>query len=226
LVFDKDTFFEVQELYAQNMVIGFARMEGQSIGIIANQPSFLAGVIDINASDKASRFIRFCDAFNIPIVTFVDTPGFLPGVGQEHGGVIRHGAKLLFAYSEASVPMISIILRKSYGGAYIAMASQHLGADFVFAWPSAEIAVMGAEGAANIIFARDIKNSEDPEATREAKIKEYKDKFSNPYVAAQRGYIEDVIDPIDTRKIIMRSISFCDDKTESRAPKKHGNIPL
>ena len=222
----KDRFFEVQSEFAKNIVIGFARVEGRSVGIIANQPNFLAGVIDINASDKAARFIRFCDAFNMPIVTFVDTPGFLPGVGQEHGGVIRHGAKLLYAYSEAEVPMISIILRKSYGGAYIAMASQHLGADFVVAWPTAEIAVMGAEGAANIIFARDIKNSENPEETRLAKIKEYKDKFSNPYVAAERGYIEDVIDPIDTRKVIRKSLAMADEKTETRVPKKHGNIPL
>ena len=224
--FDKNTFFEIQQDYAKNLITGFARVAGKSVGIIANQPIFLAGVIDINASDKAARFIRFCDAFNIPIITFVDTPGFLPGVGQEHGGVIRHGAKLLYAYSEAAVPMITIILRKSYGGAYIAMASQHLGADFVFAWPTAEIAVMGAEGAANIIFAREIKNSENQEETRQKKIKEYKDKFSNPYVAAQRGYIEDVIDPIDTRKIIIKSLEMADDKTEIRVPKKHGNIPL
>ena len=224
--FDKGSFFEVQEHFAKNIVVGFARVAGKSVGIIANQPIFLAGVIDINASDKASRFIRFCDAFNIPIITFVDTPGFLPGVGQEHGGVIRHGAKLLYAYSEASVPMISIILRKSYGGAYIAMASQHLGADFVFAWPSAEIAVMGAEGAANIIFAREIKNSENPEETRQNKIDDYKNKFSNPYVAAERGYIEDVIDPVDTRKIIIKSLDMADEKTELRVPKRHGNIPL
>ena len=226
LVFDKNSFLEVHKYFARNIVVGFARISGKSVGIIANQPNVLAGVLDIDASDKASRFIRFCDAFNISIVTFVDTPGFLPGVGQEHGGVIRHGAKLLYAYSEASVPMVSIILRKSYGGAYIAMASQHLGADFVYAWPTAEIAVMGAEGAANVIFAKEISASQDPEKTRNEKIQEYKDKFSNPYIAAGRGYIEDVIDPIDTRKIIIRSLELAATKKETRPHRKHGNIPL
>lgn len=226
IVFDSESFLEVQPYFAQNIVVGFARIAGKSVGIIANQPNILAGVLDIDASDKSARFIRFCDAFNIPIITFVDTPGFLPGVGQEHGGVIRHGAKLLYAYSEASVPMISIILRKSYGGAYIAMASQHLGADFVYAWPGAEIAVMGANGAANIIFAREIASSPNPEETRAAKIEEYKNKFSNPYIAAERGYIEGVIDPIDTRRIIIRALTLADDKAEIRPKKKHGNIPL
>lgn len=226
LVFDKNSFLEVHKYFARNIVVGFARISGKSVGIIANQPNVLAGVLDIDASDKASRFIRFCDAFNISIITFVDTPGFLPGVGQEHGGVIRHGAKLLYAYSEASVPMVSIILRKSYGGAYIAMASQHLGADFVYAWPTAEIAVMGAEGAANVIFAKEISASQDPEKTRNEKIQEYKDKFSNPYIAAGRGYIEDVIDPIDTRKIIIRSLELASTKKETRPKRKHGNIPL
>jgi len=226
LVFDKNSFLEVHKYFAKNIVVGFARISGKSVGIIANQPNVLAGVLDIDASDKASRFIRFCDAFNISIITFVDTPGFLPGVGQEHGGVIRHGAKLLYAYSEASVPMVSIILRKSYGGAYIAMASQHLGADFVYAWPTAEIAVMGAEGAANVIFAKEISASQDPEKTRNEKIKEYKDKFSNPYIAAGRGYIEDVIDPIDTRKIILKSLDLACTKKETRPKRKHGNIPL
>ncbi|MCP4180757.1 MAG: methylmalonyl-CoA carboxyltransferase [bacterium] len=225
-VFDKHSFLEVQPYFAQNLVTGFARIAGQSAGIIANQPNILAGVLDIDASDKASRFIRFCDSFNIPIITFVDTPGFLPGVGQEHGGVIRHGAKLLYAYSEATVPMVTIILRKSYGGAYIAMASQHLGADFVYAWPTAEIAVMGAQGAANIIFAREIAKSENPEETRKAKIEEYKEKFSNPYVAANRGYIEDVIDPANTRKVLIKSLKFASTKAETRPDKKHGNIPL
>ena len=226
VVFDTGTFLEVQPYFAQNIVVGFARITGKSVGIIANQPNILAGVLDIDASDKAARFIRFCDAFNIPIITFVDTPGFLPGVGQEHGGVIRHGAKLLYAYSEASVPMVSIILRKSYGGAYIAMASQHLGADFVYAWPGAEIAVMGADGAANIIFAREIAGSPNPEEARTAKIEEYKNKFSNPYIAAERGYIEGVIDPMDTRKVIIKALSFSEDKAEMRPKKKHGNIPL
>ena len=226
MVFDAESFLEVQPYFAQNIVVGFARIAGKSVGIIANQPNILAGVLDIDASDKSSRFIRFCDAFNIPIITFVDTPGFLPGVGQEHGGVIRHGAKLLYAYSEASVPMVSIILRKSYGGAYIAMASQHLGADFVYAWPGAEIAVMGANGAANIIFAREITGSLNPEETRKAKIEEYKNKFSNPYIAAERGYIEGVIDPIDTRKVIIKALSVAEDKAEMRPKRKHGNIPL
>jgi len=226
LTFDAESFLEVQEYFAQNIVIGFARLAGKSVGIIANQPKVLAGVLDINASDKAARFIRFCDSFNIPVITFVDTPGFLPGVGQEHGGVIRHGAKLLYAYAEVASPMITVILRKSYGGAYIAMASQHLGADFVYAWPTSEIAVMGAEGAANVIFAREIKNSADPVKTRADKIAEYKEKFSNPYVAAQRGYIEDVIDPIDMRKILINSLNIAHNKVESRPVKKHGNIPL
>ncbi|MGM0639796.1 MAG: acyl-CoA carboxylase subunit beta [Thermotogota bacterium] len=225
-VFDKESFFEIQPHFAKNMVVGFSRLGGKSVGIVANQPNILAGALDINASDKASRFIRFCDAFNIPVVTLVDTPGFLPGVGQEHGGIIRHGAKLLYAYSEASVPKISLILRKSYGGAYIAMSSQHLGADFVFAWPTAEIAVMGPEGAANIIFAREIKNSETPEETRQKRIEEYKDRFANPYEAAARGYIEDVIDPIETRQKLMSALNMAENKAEAKPAKKHGNIPL
>jgi acetyl-CoA carboxylase carboxyltransferase component len=225
-VFDKESFFEIQPHFAKNMVVGFARLGGKSVGIVANQPNILAGALDINASDKASRFIRFCDAFNIPVVTLVDTPGFLPGVGQEHGGIIRHGAKLLYAYSEASVPKISLILRKSYGGAYIAMSSQHLGADFVFAWPTAEIAVMGPEGAANIIFAREIKNSDTPEETRQERIEEYKDRFANPYEAAARGYIEDVIDPIETRSKLMNALMMAENKAEAKPAKKHGNIPL
>ncbi|HBM16864.1 MAG TPA: methylmalonyl-CoA carboxyltransferase [Lentisphaeria bacterium] len=226
LVFDKDSLFEVQPLFAQNMITAFARISGKAVGIIANQPNILAGVLDIDASDKSSRFIRFCDAFNIPIITFVDTPGFLPGVGQEHGGVIRHGAKLLYAYSEATVPMVSIILRKSYGGAYIAMASQHLGADFVYAWPNAEIAVMGADGAANIIFAKDISTSATPEETRQARIKEYKDMFNNPYCAASRGYIEGVIDPKETRDIIITALDISSTKCVRKPARKHGNIPL
>jgi len=225
-IFDKESFFEIQPHFAKNMVVGFARLGGKSVGIIANQPNILAGALDINASDKAARFIRFCDAFNIPIVTLVDTPGFLPGVGQEHGGIIRHGAKLLYAYSEASVPKLSLILRKSYGGAYIAMSSQHLGADFVFAWPTAEIAVMGPEGAANIIFAREIKNSENPEEVRQERINEYKERFANPYEAAARGYIEDVIDPIESRQKLMNAMIMAENKAEAKPAKKHGNIPL
>jgi acetyl-CoA carboxylase carboxyltransferase component len=225
-IFDKESFFEIQPHFAKNIVIGFSRLGGKSVGIVANQPNILAGSLDINASDKASRFIRFCDAFNIPVITFVDTPGFLPGVGQEHGGIIRHGAKLLYAYSEASVPKISVILRKSYGGAYIAMSSQHLGADFVFAWPTAEIAVMGPEGAANIIFAKDIKSSDNPELKRQEKIEEYKDRFANPYEAAARGYIEDIIDPIETRRKLMNALTMAENKAEAKPAKKHGNIPL
>lgn len=225
-VFDKNSFFEIQPHFAKNIVVGFARLGGKSVGIVANQPNILAGALDINASDKASRFIRFCDAFNIPVVTFVDTPGFLPGVNQEHGGIIRHGAKLLYAYSEASVPKISLILRKSYGGAYIAMSSQHLGADFVFAWPTAEIAVMGPEGAANIIFAKEIKNSDNPEETRQERIEEYKNRFANPYEAAARGYIEGIIDPIETRSKLINALKISENKAEAKPAKKHGNIPL
>jgi acetyl-CoA carboxylase carboxyltransferase component len=225
-VFDNESFFEIQPHFAKNIVVGFARIKGKSVGIIANQPKILAGALDINSSDKAARFIRFCDAFNIPIVTLVDTPGFLPGVGQEHGGIIRHGAKLLYAYSEASVPKLTLIIRKAYGGAYIAMSSQHLGADFVYAWPSAEIAVMGPDGAANIIFAKDIKSSSSPEETRKEKIEDYKKRFANPYEAASRGYIEDVIDPIETREILFRSLNIAMTKAEAKPAKKHGNIPL
>ncbi len=226
LVFDPGTFFEIHPHFAKNMVVGFARLEGKSVGIIANQPKILAGSLDIDASDKAARFIRFCDSFNIPIITFVDTPGYLPGVSQEHGGIIRHGAKLLYAYSESTVPMITVILRKAYGGAYIAMASQHLGADFVFAYPTAEIAVMGSEGAANIIFAKEIENSENPEETRKKRVEEYKERFANPYEAASRGYIEDVIEPIETRKKLSASLSIAYSKVKPTPSKKHGNIPL
>ncbi|MBN2220451.1 MAG: methylmalonyl-CoA carboxyltransferase, partial [Kosmotogaceae bacterium] len=226
LVVDDGKFLEVHEHYAKNMVIGFARVGGRSVGIVANQPSVFAGSLDINASDKAARFIRFLDAFNLPIITFVDTPGFLPGISQEHGGIIRHGAKLLYSYSEASVQKITLILRKAYGGAYIAMGSQHLGADIVYAWPGAEIAVMGPEGAANIIFKREIDASDQPEKTRQEKIAEYKDVFANPFVAAGRGYIESVIDPAYSRREIIRALEILDTKVEGRPSKKHGNIPL
>jgi acetyl-CoA carboxylase carboxyltransferase component len=225
-VIDGESFFEVHKHYAKNMVTGFARIGGRSVGIIANQSSIFAGALDIDASDKAARFIRFLDAFNIPIVTFVDTPGFLPGVAQEHGGIIRHGAKLLFSYSEATVPKITTILRKAYGGAYIAMGSQHLGADFVFSWPGAEIAVMGPEGAANIIFRKEIQSSQDTEKTRIRMIEEYRETFANPYVAAGRGYIEEVIDPAETRIKIVRALEIASTKVEGRPNKKHGNIPL
>jgi len=231
-VFDRDiaggdvNYFEVQPLYAMNMVTCFARLEGRSVGIIANQPKIMAGVLDINASDKAARFIRFCDAFNIPLVTLVDTSGYLPGVGQEHGGVIRHGAKILYAYSEATVPKLTVILRKAYGGAYIAMCSRHLGADLVLGWPSAEIAVMGPDGAANIIFKREIDEAPDPAALRKEKIAEYKAEFANPYKAARRGYLDDVIDPSQTRPRLAAALAVLVGKRETRPSRKHGNMPV
>jgi acetyl-CoA carboxylase carboxyltransferase component len=193
---------------------------------VANQAKYLAGVLDINSSDKIARFVRFCDAFNIPLLTFVDTPGYLPGTSQEHGGVIRHGAKVLYAYSEATVPKVTVILRKAYGGAYIAMSSRHLGGDAVFAYPQAEIAVMGAEGAANIIFRKEITTEKNPEEVRKQKIEEYREQFANPYIAASRGYIDDIIDPKDTRKIVANALEFLRTKSEEPVQKKHGNIPL
>ncbi len=225
-IVDPETFFEVQPKFARSMITGFARINGRSVGIVANQPKVLAGVLDIDSSDKAARFIRFLDAFNIPIITFADTPGFLPGIAQEHGGIIRHGAKLLFAYSEASVPKFTIITRRDYGGAYIAMGSKHLGADLVLAWPTAEIAVMGAEGAANIIFRSEIKASSDPEKTRIEKVKEYSDTFSNPYVSASRGYVDTVILPSETRNYLIHGLDAFSSKVEGKPAKKHGNIPL
>lgn len=225
-VVDNNDFMEIQKYYAQNIVIGLGRINGRTVGIVANQPKVMAGSLDVNSSDKAARFVRFCDAFNIPLVTFTDVPGYLPGVGQEHNGVIRHGAKLLYAFSEATVPKINIILRKAYGGAYIAMNSKHLGADMVFAWPTAEIAVMGPEGAANIIFRKEISNADDPVAMRNQKIEEYRSKFSNPYVAAARGYVDDVIEPSTTRIRIINALEMLASKRENRPAKKHGNIPL
>jgi acetyl-CoA carboxylase carboxyltransferase component len=225
-IVDNGDFLEIQPLFAQNIVVGFARLNGKSVGIVANQPQYLAGALDINASDKAARFIRFCDSFNIPIVTLTDVPAFLPGVGQEHNGIIRHGAKILYAYSEATVPKVNVILRKAYGGAYIAMSSKHLGTDLVFAWPTAEIAVMGAEGAANIIFRSEINNADDPLKMRQEKINEYKERFSNPYTAAARGYIDDIIEPAATRPRLISALEILESKRESRPSKKHGNIPL
>jgi len=225
-VVDEGSFFEVHEDFARNAVVGFARVGGRTVGIVANQPAYLAGVLDIDSSDKIARFVRFCDAFNIPLVTFVDTPGYMPGTAQEHGGVIRHGAKILYAYSEATVSKITVIMRKAYGGAYIAMCSRHLGADAVFAFPQAEIAVMGAEGAANIIFAKEIESAENPEEMRKKKIEEYRSQFSNPYLAAERGYVDDVINPKDTRKVLAYMLDFLRSKHEDPVPKKHGNIPL
>ncbi len=223
---DDSEFIEIQEMWAQNIVIGYGRMEGRTVGFVANQPLYLAGVLDCDSSDKAARFIRYCDAFEIPIVTLEDMPGYLPGVDQEHAGVIRHGAKLLYAYSEASVPKITIILRKAYGGGYIAMNSRHLRADFVFAWPTAEIAVMGPEGAANIIFRKEIMEAENPDEMRKLKVEEYKNKFANPYVAASKGYIDSVITPQDTRKFIVHALNISDNKVLKRPAKKHGIPPF
>ena len=225
-VVDNGEFSEMFAAFAQNIVTGFARLNGNTVGIIANQPRFMAGALDCNSSDKGARFVRFCDSFNIPVITFTDVPGYLPGVGQEHNGVIRHGAKLLYAFSEATVPKINVIVRKAYGGAYIAMNSKHLGADMVFAWPSAEIAVMGPEGAANIIFRKDIAASGDPVTARQEKIAEYTEKFANPYIAASRGYVDDVIEPDSTRPRLISALEMLMSKRETRPAKKHGNIPL
>jgi methylmalonyl-CoA carboxyltransferase large subunit len=225
-VVDFGDFLEVQSGYAMNIVVGFARIAGRTIGIIANQPSVQAGVLDINASNKASRFIRFCNAFNISLLTFVDVPGFLPGVQQEHGGIIRHGAKMLFAYSAATVPKITVILRKSYGGAYLAMCGKDLGADRVFAWPTAEVAVMGAEGAAEIVFRKEISEAEDKPAKRAELIERYREAFSNPYVAAGRRLVDSIIEPSETRRHVAQVMEYLHTKRELRPPKKHGLMPL
>lgn len=225
-IVDDGDFMETQALFAQNIVTGFARMGGQSIGIIANQPRVMAGALDINASDKAGRFIRTCDAFNIPVVNIEDVPGFLPGTSQEYGGIIRHGAKMLYAYSEATVPKITLITRKAYGGSYIAMCSKELGADMVLAWPSAEIAVMGPDGAANIIFRKDIDEAEDPVQKRQECIEHYKSEFATPYKAAERGYVDDIIEPAHTRVRLIDALQMLASKRENRPSKKHGNIPL
>jgi methylmalonyl-CoA decarboxylase subunit alpha len=225
-IVDGGDFLQVHEQYAKNIVVGFGRLEGKTVGIIANQPHYLAGVLDVNASDKAARFIRFCDAFGIRLLTFVDTPGYLPGIDQEHAGVIRHGAKLLYSYSEARVPKITIIMRKAYGGAYIAMCSRHLGASAVIAWPSAEIAVMGAEGAANIVFRKEIATSDNPDATRAEKVKEYEDKFANPYVAASKGYVDSITEPAKTREAIIKAFEYAGEKDHGNSFRRHGNIPL
>lgn len=225
-VVDEHYFFEVQEHYAPNIVIGFARLGGYSIGIVANQPAFLAGVLDIDASVKAARFVRFCDCFNIPLITFEDVPGFLPGVNQEHFGIIRHGAKLLYAFAEATVPKITVITRKAYGGAYCVMASKHIRTDINFAYPSAEIAVMGAEGAVGILYRKELADTTNPEENRQRIINEFNDKFANPYVAAERGYIDEVIEPAQTRPKLIRALSLLQNKRDTNPPKKHGNIPL
>jgi acetyl-CoA carboxylase carboxyltransferase component len=225
-IVDNGEYFEPHALYAKNMIVCFARLNGKTVGIIANQPNYLAGCLDIDASDKATRFIRFCDAFNIPLLTIADVPGYMPGSNQEWGGIIRHGAKLLWCYSEATVPKLLLIVRKDYGGAYIAMSSKHLGADIAFAWPSAEIAVMGAEGAANIIHRKTIQEADDPEAKRKEKIEEYRDLFSNPYRAARRGYVDDVIMPSETRPRLIEALEIMYNKRQMLPPKKHGNIPV
>lgn len=226
LIVDDGNFFEIHENYAQNIVVGFARLGGHSVGIIANQPAVLAGVLDIDSSDKAARFVRFCDSFNIPILTFVDVPGFLPGTGQEHGGIIRHGAKLLFAYCEATVPKLTVVTRKAYGGAYDVMSSKHIRGDVNLAWPTAEIAVMGPEGAVNIIFRKELAQSEDVDRRRAELVSEYRDKFANPYIAASRGYIDDVIEPRETRPRLVNAIEMLVNKRDANPAKKHGNIPL
>ena len=225
-IVDDGTFYEVQKEFAQNILCGYAHLGGYSVGIVANQPAMLAGVLDINASIKAARFIRFCDAFNIPIVTLEDVPGFLPGVAQEHNGIIRHGAKLLYAYCEATVPKLTVITRKAYGGAYDVMSSKHIRGDLNLAWPTAEIAVMGPKGAVEILFRREIAESDDPTAATDTKINEYREKFAHPYVAAGRGYLDDIIDPRDTRPRLIDALDTLRTKRDRNPPKKHGNIPL
>jgi len=225
-VVDDGYFVEVHEHFAKNLVVGFARLGGQSVGIVANQPAFLAGCLDINASVKGARFVRFCDAFNIPLITFEDVPGFLPGTQQEYGGIIRHGAKLLFAFAEATVPKITLITRKAYGGAYCVMASKHLRTDVNLAYPTAEIAVMGPEGAVNIVYRRELQKAEDPEAMRREKAEEFRERFANPYIAAERGWVDAVIEPHDTRPKLIAALRMLETKRDTLPPKKHGNIPL
>jgi propionyl-CoA carboxylase beta chain len=225
-VLDDSYFFEVQEHYAKNIVIGFGRLAGKPVAIVANQPDHLAGVLDINSSDKGARFVRFCDAFNIPLITFEDVPGFLPGVAQEHGGIIRHGAKLLYAFAEATVPKVTVITRKAYGGAYCVMASKHIRADLNYAYPTAEIAVMGPEGAVNIIYRREIDQAQQPKKFRKQKIDEFREKFANPYIACERGYLDEVIEPRQTRPKLIAALRMLENKRDKNPPKKHGNIPL
>ncbi len=226
IIADENYFFEIQEHYAANIVIGFARLGGFSVGIVANQPAFLAGVLDIDASVKAARFVRFCDCFNIPLITFEDVPGFLPGVNQEHGGIIRHGAKLLYAFAEATVPKITVIMRKAYGGAYCVMASKHIRTDINFAYPTAEIAVMGAEGAVGVLYRKEISQAKNAEHYRKERVVEFEEKFANPYIAAERGFIDEVIEPSQTRPKLIRALRLLQNKRDINPPKKHGNIPL
>jgi len=225
-VVDDADFMEVHQDYAPNLVVGFARLNGRTVGIVGNQPAYLAGVLDINASTKGSRFVRFCDCFNIPLITFVDVPGFMPGTDQEYGGIIKHGAKLLYAYAEATVPKLSVVIRKAYGGAYIVMSSKHLRGDINLAWPSAEIAVMGPEGAVNIVYREELAEAKAPEELRSGLIEEFRDKFANPYVAAGRGFLDDVIDPRETRPRLIKALDMLQGKRDNLPPKKHGNIPL
>jgi propionyl-CoA carboxylase beta chain len=225
-VVDDAYFFEVQEHYAKNMVVGFARLNGRSVGIVANNPAMLAGTLDINASIKGARFVRFCDCFNIPLVTFEDVPGFLPGTAQEYGGIIKHGAKLLYAFAEATVPKVTVITRKAYGGAYCVMASKHIRTDVNYAWPTAEIAVMGPEGAVDIVYKRELDGGENREAVRQKKIEEFRDRFASPYVAAERGYVDAIIQPRETRKKLIQALAMLENKRDKNPPKKHGNIPL
>jgi propionyl-CoA carboxylase beta chain len=226
LIVDDSYFFEVHRDYAPNIVVGFARLDGKPVGIVANQPAYLAGVLDIDSSIKGARFVRFCDCFNIPIVTFEDVPGFLPGISQEHGGIIKHGAKLLFAYAEATVPKVTVITRKAYGGAYCVMGSKHIRTDINFAWPSGEIAVMGAEGAVDILYRREIAEATDKASARRSRVNEFEEKFANPYIAAERGFIDEVIEPAQTRPKLIRALALLENKRDQNPPKKHGNIPL
>jgi len=226
LIVDEGYFFEVHQDFARNIVVGFARLDGRPAGIVANQPAYLAGVLDIDSSLKAARFVRFCDCFNIPVVTFEDVPGFMPGISQEHGGIIKHGAKLLFAYAEATVPKVTVITRKAYGGAYCVMGSKHIRTDINFAWPTAEIAVMGAEGAVDILYRRELAEASDKVSARRSRVQELEDKFANPYVAAERGFIDEVIEPAQTRSKLIRALAMLENKRDTNPPKKHGNIPL
>jgi propionyl-CoA carboxylase beta chain len=223
---DDAYFFEVQEHYAKNIVVGFARLDGRSVGIVANQPAMLAGTLDINASVKGARFVRFCDCFNIPLVTFEDVPGFLPGTAQEYGGIIKHGAKLLYAFAEATVPKVTVITRKAYGGAYCVMASKHIRTDVNYAWPTAEIAVMGPEGAVDIVYKRELDGSDNREEVRQEKIDEFRDRFASPYVAAERGFVDAIIQPHETRKKLIQALAMLENKRDKNPSKKHGNIPL
>ena len=225
-LFDLNSFLEIQPGFAQNAIVGVARLHGQVVGVVAQQPAVLAGVIDIDAADKIARFVRFCDAFNIPLITFVDSPGFMPGLAQEHGGIIRHGAKIVYAYSEATVPKISVVTRKAYGGAYVVMSSKYIRTDLTFAWPTAEIAVMGAEGAVNVLYRKQLKSVEDPVAERDKLVSMFREKFSNPYAPAASGHIDDILIPAETRPRLIAALELLQSKQNTLPPKKHGTMPL